>query len=129
MTSRGHNSPPPDWEAYGFVGDETVRAEGHWAAIAQAMGERLNAVTSHTAERLVIARVLYFRAARSVVSAGGLTDDTPNGGCQQSALIGVMNKQAALAAQLEGELLLSPRKQATSGAAKPEPAKERRGGF
>lgn len=114
----------PDWGELMLVGAEAALAAAHWATIAgqlEAEG-RMTPVAAHQVERLVIARVLHARAARRVLGGEALLEETPNGAQQQVPMLSVMNKQAQLAAQIEGELLLTPRKRATSGLEAPTKA-------
>jgi len=113
----GHNIPPPAWGIYGFSADEAELAARQWAAITAALAAegRLTAVTAHPAERLVIARVLYARAA-ALAASGELVEQSEKGGAYQAAAVTVMNAQSAAASRLEAELKLSPKARGAYGA-------------
>lgn len=96
--------------------DEVSAAE-HWAEITDALSaaQTLAMVNGHAIKRLVLARVIYDRSVRAVLEQGAVVPSPKTKVPQYNLHQNVMAQMATLAAQLESELALSPRKRASGG--------------
>lgn len=115
----GGGVPEPDWSSiFDDVLDVTAAA-AHWRRVVNELKTRdlLAEVNGHSILRLVLAYVIYDRAAREVAS-GGAVSKPRRGNSKAIARVSphftVMREAGNDAAQIEAELGLAPRRRASA---------------
>ncbi len=114
----------PDWPLLITDGLEIQAARQHWHVITDELqlAGRWTPANAHAVKRLVLARLAYDRAARIVAETGPIVPSPKTGVPQYSLHYVAMNAAADQALQLEGELLLSPRKRGKAPMKSAKPA-------
>jgi P27 family predicted phage terminase small subunit len=112
--------PQPDWESLFSDVLEIAAAREHWRVVSTELRERqlLSQGNAHALQRLVVAYVLYDRAAREVAENGAVTKPKRGNSraiARTSPHFTVMREAASDAASLEAEFGLSPRRRAAAG--------------
>lgn len=123
----GSAVPAPDWDSLFSDVLEIAAAREHWRVVTTELRDRqlLAAGNAHALQRLVVAYVLYDRAAREVAENGAVTKPKRGNSraiARTSPHFTVMREAASDAAVLEQEFGLSPRRRA--GAAKVQNGKK-----
>lgn len=108
----GPRAGEPDWTMLLADPLDIVAAREHWGRVTEEMREagRWSPANEHAVARLVIAWIVYDRAARSVLEDGAVVPSAKTKVPQYNLHYAVMNSAAELAARLEGELMISPRR-------------------
>jgi P27 family predicted phage terminase small subunit len=120
VENTGATVPEPDWESLFSDVLEIAAAGEHWRVVTTELRERqlLAAGNAHALQRLVVAYVLYDRAAREVAENGAVTKPKRGNSraiARTSPHFTVMREAASDAATLEAEFGLSPRRRAAAG--------------
>ncbi len=115
----GGGAPEPDWSViFDDVLDVSAAAE-HWRRVLSELKSRelLAEVNGHAVQRLIMAYVVFDRAAREVASGGAVTKPR-RGNSKAIARVSphftVMREAGNDAAQIEAELGLAPRRRASA---------------
>jgi P27 family predicted phage terminase small subunit len=115
----GEIVPEPDWRNIFDDVLDVAAASEHWGRVSRELRDRtlLSPVNAHAMQRLVIAYIVYDRAARDVASQGAVTKPR-RGNTKAIARVSphftVMREAAADAASLEAELGVSPRRRSSA---------------
>lgn len=112
----------PDWSAV-FPGRTTAiaadraAAARYWAATVTELrgAEKLATVNGHAIQRLVIAYVLYDRAAAHVAKDGAVVPAPKTGTPMHSPWYTAMRAADRMATGIEAELTIAPRRRASGG--------------
>jgi hypothetical protein len=123
----------PDWSRE-FPGRskameaERVTASEYWGAITRELRSlnRLALVNGHSVKRLVVAWIMYDRAAAQVAKSGAVLKSPRTGTPMHSPWFTVMIQAGKMAASIETELAISPRAR-DDGAPIPAPPRPRTG--
>ncbi len=109
LASRGGE---PEWHLLLTDPIEIVVARGHWLRIVDEMraGGRWSPVNDAAIERLIVAYLIYDRSAAQVLDNGAIVASPKTRVPQYNLHLAVMKQTHDIAAVLESELMLSPRK-------------------
>ncbi|AZO77496.1 MULTISPECIES: P27 family phage terminase small subunit [unclassified Bosea (in: a-proteobacteria)] len=115
----GGGAPVPDWPSLFDDVLDVAAAGGHWRRIISELKTRelLAEVNAHAVQRLVLAYVIYDRAAREVASTGAVLKPkrgNPKSIARVSPHFTVLREAASDAAQIEAELGLAPRRRSAA---------------
>jgi len=112
----------PDWSAIlpgrgGSVASDRAAAGRYWATTIAELrkAEKLAVVNGHAIQRLVIAYVLYDRAAVHVIKDGAVVAAPKTGTPMHSPWYTAMRAADRMASEIEAELTITPRRRASGG--------------